>query len=221
MDDQAYISLYHELTQTAMNSLFEKFKVNPKMILTESDLKCWLFLELTNEIESQQNSTLSVHTEVTHYPRLPEDIDKLFMRDLTILDSDKLELNDTLWNTTATQGNHALNKGFKHRGPAMHFELKLIRQGKSEKSNLRLDPSDIANLNHVNASKRAYTIIWGSKNKRFNLENLTKTLIKSFDRFTRTELVDNDLLRIYLFDTNTLEVYKSDTLKNLLEINKI
>ncbi|HFI4797647.1 hypothetical protein HZP23_14035 [Elizabethkingia anophelis] len=221
MDDQAYISLYHDLTQKAMDSLFEKFKVNPKMILTENDLKCWLFLELTNEIESLQNSTLSVHTEVTHYPRLSENISKLFMRDLTILDSDKLELNDALWDTTATQGNYTLNKGFKHRGPAMHFELKLIRQGLLESTDVKLDTSDINNLNNVDINNRVYTIVWGSKNKRFNLENLTKTLIKSFDRFTRTELVDNDLLRIYLFDTNTLEVYKSDTLKNLLEINKI
>ncbi|TPD65916.1 hypothetical protein [Flavobacterium microcysteis] len=221
MDDQAYISLYHELTQKAMDSLFEKFKVNPKMILTESDLKCWLFLELTNEIESQQNSTLSVHTEVTHYPRLPQDINKLFMRDLTILDSDKLELNDALWDTTATQGNNALHKGFMHDGPAMHFELKLIRQGQSENSNLTLDVSDIANLNNVNASNRAYTIVWGSKNERFDIKHLTTTLKDSFDDFNRAELIRNDLLRFYLFDTNTLRAYKLDDEKNLLEINKI
>ncbi|WP_395762766.1 hypothetical protein [Elizabethkingia anophelis] len=219
MDDQEYISLYHELTRTAMYSLFGKFTENPKMILTESDLKCWLFRELYNVIESEGHKNLSVHTEVTHYFKAEERKNKRF-RDLTILDSQNLYLNEDLWENN-NYGDYTLNKGFKHRGPAMHFELKLIRQGLLESTDVKLDTSDINNLNNVDINNRAYTIVWGSKNKRFNLENLTKTLIKSFDRFTRTELVDNDLLRIYLFDTNTLEVYKSDTLKNLLEINKI
>ncbi|QQM27704.1 hypothetical protein [Elizabethkingia sp. M8] len=197
-----------------MDSLFEKFKVNPKMILTESDLKCWLFLELTNEIESLQNSTLSVHTEVTHYFKAEKRSNKRF-RDLTILDSQNLCLNEDIWENN-NNGNYTLNKGFRHKGPAMHFELKLIRQGLLESTDVKLDASDINNLNNVDVNNRAYTIVWGSKNERFNLGHLTKTLIKPFDSFTRTELVDNDLLRIYLFDTNTLRVYKSDALKELI-----
>lgn len=219
MDDQEYISLYHELTRTAMYSLFGKFTENPKMILTESDLKCWLFRELYNVIESEGHKNLSVHTEVTHYFKAEERKNKRF-RDLTILDSQNLYLNEDLWENN-NYGDYTLNKGFKHRGPAMHFELKLIRQGLLGSTDVKLDTSDINNLNNVDINNRAYTIVWGSKNEKFDIEKLKETLLISFRGFNRIKLVENDLLRFYLFDTNTLRAYKLDDEKNLLEINKI
>lgn len=44
MNDQEYITLYHQLSEKALEKVFRKFQVKPKLILTESDLKCWLFL---------------------------------------------------------------------------------------------------------------------------------------------------------------------------------
>ena len=127
MNDEDQIALYHQLTEKALAKVFGRFKENQKLILTESDLKCWLFLELVKEIERMPESTISVHTEVTHYLQTEERKNRRF-RDLTILDSENLNLNEDIWKNN-DNGDYTLNKGFKHRGPAMHFELKLLRQG--------------------------------------------------------------------------------------------
>lgn len=50
---------------------FKKSKENPKLILTESDLKCWLFMQLQSELAGS-NLPFSVHTEVTHYYEVKE-----------------------------------------------------------------------------------------------------------------------------------------------------
>ena len=187
--------------------------------MTESDLKCWLFLELTNEIGSIQNSTLSVHTEITHYLKNDDKKNRRF-RDLTILDSTKLDLNEHIWENN-DNGDSTLNKGFKHNGPAMHFELKLIRQGLLEYNEGELDSSDINNLNNVGIGNRAYTIVWASKNNNCSIEFLEQKLRESFETFHRFGLIDNDLLRVYLFDQNSYKSYRLDREKKLIEINSL
>jgi hypothetical protein len=219
MNDQEYIALYDQLSRKALENVFIRFKENPKLILTESDLKCWLFLELTNEIVGLQNSRLSVHTEVTHYLETERRKNKRF-RDLTILDSKNLDINEDLWKNN-DDGNYTLHKGFKHNGPAMHFELKLIRQGLLESAEGKLDSSDIDNLNNVDIGNRAYTIVWVSKNDKCNMEFLEQELKKSLDTFDRFQLIDNDLLRVYLFDQNSYKSYRLDRKKNLIEINNL
>ena len=219
MNDQEYIALYDQLSGKALENVFIRFKENPKLILTESDLKCWLFLELTNEIVGLQNSGLSVHTEVTHYLETERRKNKRF-RDLTILDSKNLDINEDLWKNN-DDGNYTLNKGFKHKGPAMHFELKLIRQGLLESAEGKLDSSDIDNLNNVDIGNRVYTIVWVSKNDKCNMEFLEQELKKSLDTFCRFGLIDNDLLRVYLFDQNSYKSYRLDREKNLIEINRL
>ncbi|MPS75055.1 MAG: hypothetical protein E2590_18160 [Chryseobacterium sp.] len=219
MNDQLCIKLYHELSEKALEKVFRKFQEKPKLILTESDLKCWLFLELTNEIGSIQNSTLSVHTEITHYLKSDDKKNRRF-RDLTILDSTKLDLNEHIWKNN-DNGDYTLNKGFKHNGPAMHFELKLIRQGLLEYDQGKLDSSDINNLNNVDIGNRGYTIVWASKNDKCNMESLELKLRESFETFDRFGLIDNDLLRVYLFDQNSYKSCRFDREKNLIEINSL
>ena len=124
MSDQEYVALYHQITEKAIHIVFKRFSENPKLILTESDLKCWLFLELAKEIDNLQTSTLSVHTEVTHYLKADNRKERRF-RDLTILDSQNLDLNEDIWKNN-NDSDYTLHKGFKHDGPAMHFELKLL-----------------------------------------------------------------------------------------------
>ena len=198
--------------------MFKRFSGNSKLILTESDLKCWLFRELMHEIEQGEKPSLSVHTEVTHYPRNEGNKSKYFMRDLTILDSQNLKMNEELWEKRVN-GDHTLSKGFKHNGPAMHFELKLIRQGQHESSMLKIDSSDIENLNNVNPEKRAYTIVWVSKNDNCNLGFLEEQLKKSFETFKNTKLAENDLLRFYLMDQKCYKIYKLDFENNLPKIS--
>jgi len=208
MNDEGQIALYHQLTEKALAKVFGRFKENPKLILTESDLKCWLFLELVKDIEGMQESTLSVHTEVTHYPRIEPNLKKFFMRDLTILDSVNVVENEEIWDNHGT-GDYALSKGFNHQGCAMHFELKLIRQGRKEASKLALDSSDIANLKNVEVGKRGYSIVWMSRNENYDLDFLIKEMNESFE-MCNNDLGDKDLLRFYLCDLHNYKSYKFD-----------
>ena len=54
MDAPQYINLYHEISEKAIENVFKRFTEYSKLILTESDLKCLLFLELQKEIEKRK-----------------------------------------------------------------------------------------------------------------------------------------------------------------------
>lgn len=227
MNDTEYIQLFQELAHKALINAYHDFRGNPKLILTESDLKCRIYLQLQRLIDIQTKTNLSVHSEVTHYSgNLVENQNnqlrkEYFMRDLTILDSDKLRLNNDfnseLWNETNNQ--NGLSKGFRHDGPALHFELKLIRQPIDENGRVLIDAADITKLNNVNAKNRAYTIVIGSKND--NLDRIIASVKRKFRSFTNDTLVINNLLRIYLFDINELRIFKSQdgTLQELIDEN--
>ena len=200
MNDEQHINKYYELTDAAIQSVFKKSKENPKLILTESDLKCWLFIQLQSELVGRF-LPYSVHSEVTHYYNAKEKKSKYFMRDLTILNQENLNLSNEIWEQN-NNGKHTLSKGFKHDGPALHFELKLVRQGKAIHTTPKIDSSDILNLNNVNPNKRAYCIVWGSKNENVTVDNLKSSLNEVFEKFTKNELITKNLLSIYLFDIN-------------------
>ena len=115
--------------ETALKAVHSTYGQTPEIILTESDLKCWLFLEL----QKIKNKTYVVHSEVTHFVQttLRENqatvkMRKYFLRDLTLLNNNNLDENEVLWKNVDSK--HLLNKGFKHTGHAIHIELKLIRQ---------------------------------------------------------------------------------------------
>jgi hypothetical protein len=223
MNNTEYIQLFQELAHKALINAYHAFRGNPKLILTESDLKCRVYMELQRLIDIQTKANLSVHSEVTHYSgNFVFDRNNLlrkeyFMRDLTILDSDYLDLNSDGWNEINDE--YALSKGFRHDGPALHFELKLIRQPIEENARVLIDAADITKLNNVNAKNRAYTIVIGSKND--NLDRIIASVKRKLLSFTNDTLVINNLLRIYLFDINELRIFKSQdgTLQELIDEN--
>lgn len=100
---------------------------------------------------------------------------------------------------------HTLSKGFHHIGPALHFELKLIRNGKSIGETPIIDPSDISNLNKVDETKKAYCIVWSSKSDNVSVEQLKEGLNAVLDKFTNIKLVEDNRLSIYLFDKDKFE----------------
>lgn len=126
------------------------------------------------------------------------------MRDLTILNPENLDLSNEIWEQN-NNGEYTLSKGFKHDGPALHFELKLVRQGRTIGETPKIDPSDILNLNNVNPNKRAYCIVWGSKSQNVTIAHLKLSLNEVFEEFTENELITKNLLSIYLFDINDFE----------------
>lgn len=213
-----YIKLYQDLTHKAMVNTFHAFKRNYKLILTESDLKCWLYLELRNLIKCQGEPNLSVHTEVTHYTgnKTKNNRKEYFMRDLTLLDSNTLDLSEVIWKKINDQ--YALSKGFKHKGPAMHFELKLIRQGSEENHTPIIDTGDIGKLGNVNSNNRAYTIIIGSKSSKAKVAEIENKLIKELRVFKNNDLKNNHLLRIYVFDTEEMIGFELEKIDNQNEL---
>jgi hypothetical protein len=227
MNDLEYIALFQKLAHKALLNTYLAFKGNTKLILTESDLKCRIYLELQKLIDNQLGPNLSVHSEVTHYSgNLIENRNnrlrkEYFMRDLTILDADKLRLNNEfnseLWNETNNQ--NGLSKGFKHTGPALHFELKLLRQPIQVNGRVLIDAGDVEKLNNVNALNRAYTIVIGSKNN--NLNEIELSVNNVLNNFNNNALVLNNLLRIYLFDNNEMKVFnvQNGALSQLFENN--
>lgn len=201
------IEIWINSIKTAMLQVHSRFKQDTKNILTESDLKCWLFYELQN----QENKTYAVHTEVTHYPYsnpiqngVTVKIQKYFFRDLTILDNVNVIENNKLWNNS--NENSVLSKGFKHRGPAIHFELKLIRHGLRENNIPRIDHNDIQKLNNYNPRssnhERRFVIVWGSKSDNVSVTELETKLRTSFEGFNNQNL--NGKLEFYLFDNENL-----------------
>jgi hypothetical protein len=212
MTELEYITLYQRLTHKAMINTHSAFRGNPKLILTESDLKCWLYLELQQLIKQQLECNLSIHTEVTHYSgnliknNCNNQLRKeYFMRDLTILDFDNLNLNNALWNSN--DKNLTRSKGFNHNGPALHFELKLLREPNVENGNQGIDVGDITKLNNVGKDlSRAYTIVIGSKTN--NLISIQKKVEEKLKQLLNLTIRENDLLRIYLFDTNSIQAFK-------------
>ena len=153
--------------EAALKKVHSMYEHTPEMILTESDLKCWLFFELQNI----QNKTYSVHSEVTHFVnsnvrknQATIKIRKYFLRDLTLLSNKKLDENEVLWKSM--NSDQLLNKGFKHIGNAIHIELKLIRQPITENRRPIIDLSDLDNLENYlpnRVQKRRFIIVIVSK----------------------------------------------------------
>ena len=99
--ERALLDSWHPHIKNAMDKLHNKFKSDTKFILTESDLKCWLFYFLQKE--KTKKETFEVHTEVTHYPHsqtiqneIKVKVQKYFFRDLTILDNSNVIENEEL-----------------------------------------------------------------------------------------------------------------------------
>jgi hypothetical protein len=194
---------------TAVIAVHSAFNKNPKTILTESDLKCWLFHELQNK----DKKTYTVHSEVTHYPHteIREDlatvkIQKYHFRDLSLLGPDGIKGNKQLWETHNSR--QLLSKGFKHQGPAVHIELKLIRESTDQNYPNRIDFGDVDKLKNYSPSssyKRRFVIVMCSNSTLIKVVEIEKELLKKMKRFKNESL--NDALDFYLLDQSTILKY--------------
>lgn len=185
----------------AMIQLHNRFKDDTKFILTESDLKCWLFYELQNQ---KPYIPYAVHTEVTHYAQhtnMNEELEKKYkFRDLSLLCPWLIKDNEEIWSNQIAE--YALTKGFKHKGTAIHFELKFIRQG-----NILISlESDILKLQNYNPDsitpERKFVLVWGSRCNKNNLQILKKEFDTAIIALTKVEL--KKLVEFYLFDSKEI-----------------
>ena len=198
-----------ESLDTAVIAVHSAFNRNPKTILTESDLKCWLFHELQNI----DKKNFTVHSEVTHYPRtkIREDlatvkIQKYHFRDLSLLGPDGIKGNNQLWETHNSR--QLLSKGFNHQGPAVHIELKLIRESTDQNFPNRIDFGDVDKLRNyspISPHKRRFVIIVCSNSILVEATEMERALLRKMNRFANESL--DGALDFYLFDQSTILKY--------------
>lgn len=184
----------------AMMQLHDRFQDDTKFILTESDLKCWLFLELQNQ---RPYIPYAVHTEVTHYAEHyinNETVVEIYkFRDLSILSPSAIIDNEKFL-SEGGEKKEILTKGFKHKAPAIHFELKFIRQG----NNLNSLESDITKMNDYypdpETAERKFIVVWGSRCSTNNLGVLKTKFYKTIKQLNR----NHNLIEFYLFDSKEM-----------------
>jgi hypothetical protein len=180
----------------AIITLHNRFKGDSKFILTESDLKCWLFYELQNQ---KTYVPFAVHSEITHYAEhyINNEIvvKKHKFRDLSLLTPSAVIDNENFLSEGGKK-EEILTKGFKHKAPAIHFELKFIRQG----NNLNPLESDITKLNEYypapETAERKFVVVWGSRCSTNNLVTLKTKFKNTINQLNR----NHDLIEFYLFD---------------------
>jgi hypothetical protein len=208
--------------ETALKAVHSNYGQTSEMILTESDLKCWLFLEL----QKIKNKTYAVHSEVTHFVQttLRENqatvkMRKYFLRDLTLLNNNNIDENEVLWENVDKK--QLLNKGFKHTGHAIHIELKLIRQTIAQNRSPRIDLSDLDNLENYSPNsenKRRFVIVIGSKSHHITPDEIATKLKDKIQNFKNKSSLNN-ILDFYFFDKD--EIVKYSWINGDLEIENL
>lgn len=187
-----------------MFELHQKFISHTKFILTESDLKCWLFYFLQHEMPY---IPFAVHTEVTHYAMHQENDKKpekkYKFRDLSILNPNNVKDAEEIWDENIDD--FVNSKGYRHKGNAIHFELKMIRQSRqrNQVSGLKADIAKLSKYSPENSSHvRDFVIVCGSRSEGTNLEHF-KTAVKSKIKEITNKIV-KERLRLYLFDSKEM-----------------
>jgi hypothetical protein len=232
-EERALLNSWHPHVENAMKALHAKFISDTKFILTESDLKCWLFhfLEMEKSKSSPNENTdtkkevevnknlYAVHTEVTHYAQHLEekkekDIlivkleEKHKFRDLSLLCPWEIRANLELLKQGKTK-KELLSKGFSHKAPAIHFELKFIREiGENyEVSGLKADIKKFSEYHSDNDRHiRDFVIVCGSRARGTNVADLINAIKADLNNPNLLK----ERLRIYLFDNKDLVYMKWD-----------
>lgn len=198
--EHALLDSWHPHIKNAMEYLHKKFKSDTKFILTESDLKCWLFYYLQDE---KPYIPFVVHTEVTHYAKQKvvdgvKDKEYKF-RDLTLLNPNNLKDAEKIWEEN--QDGIVNTKGYKHHGPAIHFELKMIRQSqiRNHVSGLNADIDKLKayepkKQNHI----RDFVIVCGSRSEGTTVKDFKTAVEEKLKDFPKNSVKER--LRFYLFD---------------------
>lgn len=195
--DNELLTSWVPYVKDAMYRVWKRFNQNTKCILTESDLKCWMFYELNQQIPDTDN--YSVHTEITHYTK-KKGKRKLNFRDLSLLDPTKLLDSSEVWATNEK----SLKKGFLHRGEAIHFELKFIRQGIRQVEMVDIPTNDIENFSYYKPNtkpKRRFVVVWGSRNENVSTDRLIQTFEDASKQLNGSQ---KHLLQAFLFDRSKI-----------------
>ena len=199
-DEKLLLDSWQPSIHNAISNLWSRFSNNKKFILTESDLKCWLFLELQRQ---KPYTPYAVHTEVTHKHDLPEGSKKkgdYSFRDLSLLCPWEIKANEELLNQLE-KGEKLLSKGFRHRAPAIHFELKLIRVA-YPLNRIKEDIDKLNNYEKGRKAKRRFTIVCGSSDVHVNCNQVLSALRDYLKDFKNAQL--KPLVDFYLFDQHSL-----------------
>lgn len=203
--EEQILNLWHPKLHEAVLEVFGMYKDDPKIILTESDLKCWLYSRLIgkNVTEEGDECKYSVHSEVTHYhPDQNEDgvIKKDYhFRDLSLLQEIRIAENED-----RVDSRQRLNKGFNHIGAALHVELKLARQGITKNRTVAVSTSDIENFGTYGGGglhEKTFVMVWGSRAADYTAQQMKETFDVSIKK------VSWDISRLitpYIFDRTTL-----------------
>jgi hypothetical protein len=200
--------------------VFNELKNNSKCMLCESDLKCKLYHYLTNITDQIPN--IGIYTEMTH---LENNLSKkYYFRDMSILKPNLMKENHEIFNT---DNDKFYSKGYKHRGPIIHIELKFTRQRKAPSEPADLDLDDIEKLKNFNSNpyrKRKFVIIHCTKDveslSRGEINKATNIKDKIINKISGIHF--NHLkgcLDIYVFDKKDL--YHASFLGTPMVFNKI
>lgn len=209
--ERALLDSWHPHIEKAIYNLYMKFIADTKFILTESDLKCWLFYYLQQE---RPYTPFAVHTEVTHYAEhtekdkktKKEKTEKKYrFRDLSLLCPSEIKANEEF----LEQGKaikKLLSKGFQHNASAIHFELKFIRvngdNNQTEKLKSDIDKLRLYSVNNENHI-RDFIIVCGTRNVvQTNLADLKKLVEDEISQHATYEIKHR--LQFYLFDAKDM-----------------
>jgi hypothetical protein len=201
------LASWHPHIESAMKKLHTSFINDNKFILTESDLKCWLFYFLQQEGPCLH---FAVHTEVTHYaphtdPNHIEPEKKYRFRDLSLLCPKNIKVAAGIW---AKNINDFVNhKGFKHKGPAIHFELKFVRPSRREAQISGLT-SDIEKLEAYTpapaAHIREFIIIYGSGCPQTKVNVMKEAAANKIQEMQNNAVKKQ--IKLFLFDQESMHV---------------
>jgi hypothetical protein len=202
--ERALLDSWHPHIKSAMESLHCKFQSDTKFILTESDLKCWLFYYLQAE---KPYIPFTVHTEVTHYAKHVTNKGKKKVeetkhkfRDLSLLCPWEVKANEEYIKQNGNKKD-ILSKGFKHVANAIHFELKFVRvTGSSNQiDGLKEDIDKLKNYSPQSGNKmRDFVIVCGSRSENTTVEHFKKAVEDKV--LGHSKAILKERVRFYLFD---------------------
>jgi hypothetical protein len=206
-DESALLDSWHPHIESAIKKLHSKFQADTKFILTESDLKCWLFYYLQEE---KSYIPFAVHTEVTHYAEhivkdeknKKDSIERKYkFRDLSLLCPWEVKANEDLLKQDRTK-KELLNKGFEQKANAIHSELKFTREIglNNEIAELNADIDKLKNYSPQSGDKmRDFVIVCGSRSEGTTIQHLKTAADNKIKDFPNNSVKER--LRIYLFDS--------------------
>ena len=145
------------------------------------------------------------------------EIQKYHFRDLSLLGPNGIKGNKQLWETHNSR--QLFSKGFKHQGPAVHIELKLIRESTDQNFPNRIDFGDVDKLKNyspVSSHKRRFVIVICSNSILVKAKEMESALLRKMSRFKNKSL--DGALYFYLLDQSTILKY-SRSHGNLVKID--